>query len=267
MKIQAIFILALFAGASVVFDAEAVPSYMWYATYSINYYYGNGCSYYLNLGGSHAEADGFHNAVTAKGLANSWYRYNRRDDACTAARWTGASAEINGVDFLFYSGHGCGTGPYLGCTPVYTVTNWSDIRFGGNGFLRWVQGAACEWFVAGDADPCGSGLTEYERWNASFAGVHTVQGHRAVTYDYTDGDEMSGEFWNRWVSWNNTIYAAWREAQIHWVYEEGGHPGLQPATAAHDSNYANELWTNATNNPAPSGYGWLGWTTVGTPEY
>ena len=60
---------------------------------------------------------------------------------------------------------------------------------------------------------------------------------------------------------------AWREAQAHWVYEEAGNPGLQPATAAPNQNYAYELWADAGNAPAPSGIGYLGWATFGTPEY
>lgn len=245
----------------------AVPPYMWYATHSIEYYYGNGCSPLLNLDTSHDDADGFHNAIVAKGISNSWRRYNRRDAECTATRWSGTSAENNSVDFLFYSGHGCGTGPYLGCSSAYTITNWSDIRFGGTGYLKWVQATACGWFVPEALDQCNSGRDEYERWGNCFNGVHTVQGHRAVTYEYVQSDSMSREFWDRWVSQNNTIYYAWRQAQIHWVYEVGGNPGLQPATAAHSSSYAYELWSNAGDTPAPNGMGWLGWTTVGTPEY
>ncbi|MBN1309625.1 MAG: hypothetical protein JXA18_17020 [Chitinispirillaceae bacterium] len=259
----ALVILAITGAASVY----GVPPYLWYATHSIEYYYGNGCSVYLNLDSPHDEADGFHNAVVAKGIGNSWRRYNRRDTECTAARWTGTSAETNGVDFLFYAGHGCGTGPYLGCNSTYEITNWSDIRFGGNGYLKWVQAAACEWFVAEALDQCDSERDEYERWEDCFAGVHTVQGHRAVTYEYVQPDSMSREFWDRWVSQNNTIYYAWRQAQVHWVYEVGGNPGLQPATAAYNDTYAYELWSNADDDLAPSGMGWLGWATVGTPEY
>lgn len=246
--------------------AHAVPPYMWYATHSIEYYYGNGCQN-LNLGGCHEEALGFSCAIQAWGLSNTWYRYNRRDAECTAARWTGASAEVNYVDFLFYSGHGCGTGPYLGCDPEYEITNWTDIRFGGNGYLKWVQGAACSWFVAAVADDCHSGKTPFQRWGNCFAGVHTVQGHRANTYDYVDWLQMSSEFWGRWVNTGDVISMAWRDAQARWVYEEEGNPGLQPATAASDMTYALELWEDATDTPAPSGIGYLGWSTFGTPEY
>ncbi len=257
-------IILTIAGASGIYG---VPPYMWYSTHSIENYYGNGCEAILDLATSHEDANGFHNAIVAKGINNSWRRYNRRDAECTASRWSGTSAENNGVDFLFYSGHGCGTGPYLGCTPTYAITNWSDIRFGGNGFLKWVQAAACEWFVPAALDQCNSGRNEYERWGNCFTGVHTIQGHRAITYDYVQSDSMSREFWDRWVSQNNTISYAWSRAQIHWVYEVGGNRGLQPATAAPNNTYANELWSNAGDAPAPYGMGWLSWTTVGTPEY
>ncbi|MBN1759966.1 MAG: hypothetical protein JW863_16690 [Chitinispirillaceae bacterium] len=252
--------------AAGVVTVGATPPFMWYATHSIQYYVGNGCNAGLNLGGSHNEASGFSNAVQAWGLPNTWYRYNRRDTECIAARWSGTAAEVNQVDFLFYSGHGCGTGPYLGCSSAYSITNWADIRFGGNGYLKWVQGSACCWFVAPESDDCQSGMHPFDRWNNCFAGVHTIQGHRANTFDYTDGQSMSAEFWSRWVN-GNTIYMAWREAQIHWVYEEEGNPGLQPATAAHDQLWGYELFEDAEDVQAPSGIGYLGWTTVGTPTY
>jgi hypothetical protein len=263
LKMRMLVALLVLTGTGAAFG---VPPYLWYATHSINYYYGNGCDPRLYLSGSHGEADGFHNAIVAKGIANSWRRYNRRDAECTAARWTGTSAEINEVDFLFYSGLGCGSGPYLGCDAAYLITNWSDMRLGGNGYLKWVQGSACGWFIPHEMDDCSLGKDEFERWDDCFTGVHTVQGHRAATYDLIDGNAMSGEFWNRWVSWGYSIYDAWRDAQIIWVYEVGN-SGLQPATAAHDETYAYEYWEDATDNPAPSGMGWLGWTSVGTPEY
>ena len=34
------------------------------------------------------------------------------------------------------------------CDQAYQITNYSDIRFGGNGYLKWVQAAACSWFIA-----------------------------------------------------------------------------------------------------------------------
>jgi hypothetical protein len=264
MRMQKIGIIGV---AVIVNIAQAVPPFMWYATHSVEYYYGNGCAYNLNLQRCHEEADGFNYAIQALSLPNAWYRYNRRDEECTAYRWTGVSAEVNMVDFLFFSGHGCGTGPYLGCDPAYEITNWTDIRFGGDGYLKWVQGTACTWFVAAAADDCESGMEPFERWGNCFVGVHTVQGHRADTYEYVNELQMSAEFWERWVTAGNTISMAWREAQSHWVYEEAGNRGLQPATAASNMNYAFELWADASDAPAPSGIGYLGWSTFGTPEY
>lgn len=251
----------------IVHVAQAVPPYMWYATHSIENYSGNGCDYGLNLQRTHEEADGFNAAIQGRSLPNAWYRYNRRNEECTAERWTGEYAEINMVDFLFFSGHGCGTGPYLGCDPAYELTNWTDIRFGGNGYLKWVQGSACSWFIAAVADKCESGKEPFERWANCFAGVHAIMGHRAVTYEYINEVQISAEFWERWVDTGNSVYTAWREAQAHWVYEEAGYPGLQPATAAPSFTYISELWADAGDAPAPSGIGYLGWTTFGTPEY
>ena len=75
----------------------AAPPYMWYATYSIENYDGNGDCGWRNLIIPHESADGFASALEARGISNTWRRYNRRDDACTAARWSGINAEINGV--------------------------------------------------------------------------------------------------------------------------------------------------------------------------
>ena len=97
--------------------------------------------------------------------------------------------------------------------------------------------------------------------------VHTVQGHRAVTYDHAYSNEMSDEFWDRWVDNGESIYWSWREGQINWVYTHAGNPGLQPATAGQSSSYANETWSDATDDQAANGMNWLGWATVGTPQY
>jgi hypothetical protein len=242
---------------------------MWYATHSIEAYVLSGCHFYYNLFTTHEDAAGFSKAVNSANLSsNVRYVYNRRDTACTANRWSGRSAEINYVDFLFYAGHGCATGPFLGCNSAYQIANWSDIRFGGYGYLKWVQAAACSWFIPDSLDEdCGTGMTEFERWDSCFNGVHVIQAHRAETYDHSHSDSMSIDFWNRWVYQNNSIYQAWRNAQIKWVYERTGYPGLQPATAAHDLSYLNELWQNATDAPAPFGMNYLMWATVGNPEY
>ena len=169
--------------------------------------------------------------------------------------------------FFFYAGHGCGTGPYLGCTPAYQVTNWSDIRFGGAGYLKWVQAASCKWFAVDTANTCITGMNEFQRWKNCFEGVHTIQGHRAITFEHFNSDSMSADFWNRWVYQNSTIHNAWRNAQVKWIYEKVGFPGLQPATAAADLIYLNELWQDASNSPAPPGMKILTWATVGIPAY
>lgn len=250
-------------------SAFTVPPYMWYATYSVENYSMNGCHFFLNLFTAHEDAAGFSRAINSAGLpCDVRHVYNKLDAACTADLWSGHDAKVNKVDFLFYAGHGCGTGPYLGCNPAYQIANWSDIRFGGNGFLKWVQAAACNWFIADSVDgDCSTGMTEFQRWNNCFAGVHVIQGHRALTYEHQNYDSMSIEFWNRWVYQNNTIYNAWRNAQIKWVYERTGYRGLQPATAAPDLIYINELWQEASDAPAPSGMNYLIWATVGTPAY
>ncbi|NLL12078.1 MAG: hypothetical protein GX267_01615 [Fibrobacter sp.] len=252
-----------------VCSAFTIPPYMWYATYSVENYSRTGCSIYANLGTAHEDATGFANAVNSAGLpCDVSYRYNRRDAECVPSRWTGYSAELNYVDFLFYAGHGCGTGPYLGCDQASQITSYSDIRFGGYGYLKWVQAAACNWFVVDSLDvDCGSGLSEFDRWNNCFQGVHVIQGHRAATYEHRFYDSMSEEFWNRWVYFNNTVHSAWKNAQIKWVYEKPGYRGLQPASAAADYYYITELWQDANDAPAPSGMGCLVWATVGNPQY
>ncbi|MBD3343853.1 MAG: hypothetical protein GF401_02175 [Chitinivibrionales bacterium] len=252
-----------------VFSASlhAVPSYLWYATHSIEDYSVNGSCGWLDPMKPHDEADGFAAAVQGHNITNSWLRYNRRDSECTAFRWSGTSAETNNVDFLFYSGHGWGDGPYLGCNGAYLITCWIDIQFGGSGYLKWVQASACEWFVDEMYDRAGSGLNEHERWGPAFKGVHAVQGHRAATYDHNYSNEISDEFWDRWVDNGESLYWSWRQAQIHWIYTVTGYPGLQPATGAANSTYGYETWAAAGNEMAPDGMGWLGWATVGDPDY
>jgi hypothetical protein len=253
------------------FNLLAIPPYFWYSTHSIEDYQSNGniCYGYgwADLNHCHADADGLSYAVSGHNVYNPYYRYNRRDPNCTADKWSGANAENNGVDFLFYSGHGWGSGPFLGCNQQYSITSWTDIRFGSGMYLKWVQAAACEWFVDKSVDPAGSGKTEFERWNGCFKGVHVIQAHRAITYDHNYSNEMSDEFFDRWVDNGESIYGSWCDAQINWVYTHAGNPGLQPATAAQSSSYANETWANATDNQAPDGMHWLSWVTAGNPEY
>lgn len=245
----------------------ADPPYMWYATYSIENYQANGSCGRNDLWSCHDDADGFSLAVNGRNLSNTWYHYNRRDAACTANRWTGVDAEINYNDFVFYAGHGCGTGPIFGCNPGYPITNWEDIRFGGNGYLKWVQGATCSWFAEQQYDPCQSGVAVMERWTSCFRGVHAVQGHRAVTWDHVYSIQMSQQFWNDWCTNNQSLYWSWRNSQVLWVYEAGGFQGLMPATAAHNTDYGLEYFAEATDDPAPDGMNWLLWTVVGYPLY
>jgi len=193
--------------------------------------------------------------------------YNRRDTACTAARWSGTYAENNNVDFLFYAGHGWGIGPYLGCNTGYPITSYTSIRFGGSGNLKWVQAASCEWFVSKLYDPANSNKTEYERWNACFTGVHAVQGHRAITYEHTYNNQVHDDFFDRWVDGGESFYWSWRQAQVYWIYTVSGNSGLHPATAGVTSGYGYETWSAAVDTLASSGMGWLGWSTVGTPQY
>ncbi len=262
LKFSILSFILLIAG---IIPISAVPPYMWYATHTINLYNLAGCNDVLTT--SHLEGDQFHNALQSKGINNSWRRYTRKDTACTPIRWTGPSAEINGVDFLFFSGHGCGKGPILGCSPSYQLKCWESMRLGGYYYLKWVHGSCCFWFSNKLVDTCCEGKDEFQRWGECFKGVHAIQGHRYVTVEKIRYDSLSKEFWDRWIDYGNTIYNAWKYANIHWIYEVGGIHGLQPATAAANENYANELWVNAGDELAPHGMGWLGWTTVGNPQY
>lgn len=243
------------------FNSYATPSFMWYATHSVENYVGNGCSG-SNLGTCHEDADGFSAAVNGHTISNKWYRYNRRDTACTAARWVGTGAETNYVDFLFYAGHGDGSGPFLGCSSTYTLDSWNDLRFGASGYLKWVQAAACLWFV-----DSAFGMTKWQRWDAAFTGVHVVMGHKALTYDHSYSNQMSDNFWDLWVDSGWGVTSAWLEAQIRWVYTEAGNPGLLPAGMAPNSTYGTETWAAATDVKAPNGAGILYSRTAGTPQY
>jgi 3',5'-cyclic AMP phosphodiesterase CpdA len=254
---------------------DAIPPYLWYSTNSVENYVGNGCECETlqingiwgticpNLNYSHEEAAAFNAAIVSLGINNSVYRYNRQDNAATAAGWTGTSAEINFADFLFYSGHGTGFGPHLGCNATYDVTCYA-IRFHGDGYLKWVQASACLWFCHPDyAD----GVGEYARWSGSFQGVHTVQGHRAITYEISNPQPLYNDFWVDWVNSGESIDEAWKSAQIEFIYTGGARSGLQPATMAANATYAGETWAAAGDDAAPTGASWLSWRTVGIPKY
>lgn len=260
--------LIFLGGLLLVSIVSATPPYMWYATYSIESYSGNGCSPDNNLSNCHDEADGFNNAIVdpvhANVISNEAYRNNRRDADATATRWTGVDAEVNNVDFLFYSGHGYGYGPFLGCNPAYSLNIQTDVRFHGNGYLKWVQGSACLWFCHPNY---ANNVDEYTRWNNSFAGVHTVQGHRAITYDVYNTNAAADAFWDHWVNEGASIYDSWRNAQISFIYQNGATPGLQPATMAANGTYGTETFATAQDVAATNGASWLSWATVGTPEY
>jgi hypothetical protein len=254
---------------------NAIPPFLWYATHSIENYVGNGCACdtvvngnttwiscpYLEM--SHDEAEAFHNALVNIGIGNCNRRYFRKDNSVTAELWAGNSAEINGVDFLFYSGHGAAFGPHLGCNSTYEVT-CSDIKFHGSGYLKWVQGCACLWFCP---PQYADGIGEFSRWFKSFQGVHTVQGHRAVTYESEDPQALMNDFWNDWVNGGKSIDNAWKSSQIEFVYQGAGIPGLMPATMAANETYAYETWESASDVAAPAGAFWFSWRQVGNPEY
>lgn len=254
----------------------AVPPFLWYGTYSIEDYVGNGWPCEIvqingqwgqichNLNYAHEEAAAFNSAIVSLGISNSNYRYNRQDIAVTTACWAGTSAEINYIDFLFYSGHGTGFGPKIGGNSTHSVTCY-DISFQGpGGYLKWVQGSACLWFCHPDY---ANGVGEFTRWNGSFQGVHTVQGHRAYSYDLANPQPTYSDFWNDWVNGGESIDEAWKSAQVEFVYANGARSGLQPATMAATSTYAGETWASAGDDVAPIGAQWLTWRTVGTPDY
>jgi hypothetical protein len=240
---------------------------MWYATYSIENYDGNGDCGLPNPEKTHDAADGFSIAVESKNLPNTWHRYNRRDAQCTAARWTGMGAEINYVDFLFYAGHGCSTGPIFGCNSGYPINAWNDIRFGGYGYLKWVQAVSCMWFSEPNMDDCSSYYDVAGRWWNSFKGVHTVMGHEARTFDPHYPNEMSMEFWTRWCNQNYTISSAWISSQIKWVYEEYSCPGLIPASVSHNITYSEKLFSQEEDGLAPYGLNYIAREEVGSPVY
>lgn len=246
---------------------SATPSYMWYGTCSVEKYLSNGCTGVGEPDTPHEEADGFHTALqNRKTVINNVVRkQNRRDATATANAWKNMSAPMNYCDFVFFAGHGHGFGPVLGCWPEYLIDNQDDMRLGGYGYLKWVQGAACEWFVASQyTDPP---VGEFARWDPAFKGVHVVQGHRADSFDHPYGEDASEDFWNRWYNQNQSIYSAWCNAQIYWIYTVTGRRGLQPAQMAHNSDYFYETFTEAENSLAPDGASIFGWATVGNPQY
>jgi hypothetical protein len=251
--------------------AFAVPPYLWYATYSINNYdcYSNTCRgvyYWPNLYTCLLDAAGFDLAVVGHDMpsTNKRYRINCPNEQVTANSWIGDGATTNWNDFVFFAGHGWGFGPIF--TEGTVVDPRTDLRFGSGRYLKWVQAAACEWFVHPN---WACGVSEVNRWTNSFVGVHAVMGHRAYTYDHPWSDEMSDAFFDNWVGDGESLYWSWRTAQIDWVYHGGYNPGLQPATMGHNSNYLYETWANAGDEQASSSTKQLvwGWATIGNPEY
>ena len=96
---------------------------------------------------------------------------------------------------------------------------------------------------------------------------HAVAGHRADTFDHEYSDEMSESFWDNWIGEEKSYYVSWKDAQIYWIFDQAGVPGLEPACMAKNSDYANETWEEATDNAAPDGAQYLTWYTVGNPVY
>ncbi len=251
----------------------SVPSYFWFSTYSIEDYASNG-GCWSNLDHCHEDADGFAQCVQDYAIPNRLYRYNRRDSEVTASRWSGTYAEVNEVDFVFYSGHGWGKGPYLGCATGYPLTNYTDIKFGASGYLKWVQAAACSFYAPDSLDDANTGMPPLTRWDNSFRGAHSVLAHRATCFDHWYSYEMSDYFFERWIIDGVSIFWAWRDSQIEYGYrvpKAAGDPnvgtGIAPATGAVNNDYAYETWAEAGDEMAPDGIGWLGYTIVDVPEY
>lgn len=245
----------------------AAPPYMWYGTYSIENYDGNGDCGMVNLNRCHDFAEGFSIALEALDLPHTEHKIERKDNECTALCWTNESAEINNVDFVFYSGHGWGCGPIFGCNPGYPINCIDHIRFGGGGYLKWVQAISCMWFIPQEEEVCPTGLEVCARWNSSFKGVHAVMAHRARTWEHEYCQEMSEAFWNYWVNDSLPIYQAWEKAQIDWVYDTGACLPISPATLAPNEYYIEEKFDEATDDPAPYGAGAFRWKDAGEPIY
>jgi hypothetical protein len=79
---------------------------------------------------------------------------------------------------------------------------------------------------------------------------------------------MSDDFFDYWISDNNSICDAWEKAQIKWVYENGmWAEGLQPATMAANWDCLYETWNAASGSSATSGATIMLHVTVGEPEF
>lgn len=251
------------------------PPYMWYSTYSINDYTGNGDCGRGNLSKAHQEAAAFSAALESIILqfttTQVQYCHRRVDPQCMAYRWTGEDAEVNKVDFAFYAGHGCGKGPVFGCNPGYPIYCKDDIRFGGNHYLKWVMAVSCSWFAPPEHDGCNTGLSVKVRWLPCLKGVHAIMGHQAVTWEHEFMEEVAIQFWYNWTVVGVDLCDAWIESQGYWVFEEGKNYGLFPTVLAPGEQWGREKFANAVDalapSPADTSEVWVYGREYGTPLY
>jgi len=268
--------LLLMAVVALTALATAEPSYLWYRTYSVENYNGNGCDPEdsLNLPDCHNFAQGFVNAVEGHdlGAADVWLRGMVKDTDCVASNWTTTCSQANDCDFINYNGHGNHVyGPYFGADEEYQFDIFSDVKFGGldcwGGYLKWVQLMSCLSFY--QAFPV-------DAWDDVFDGVHSVMGYRSdfygidgsEAYNTQCGEALSNEFWDNWVDGEMSINASWicaqRDAAYYGYLDE--QVGIEPGIVA-ALGMLYETWASADDDPAGAGTGSFQYVTYGDPTY
>jgi hypothetical protein len=260
-----------------VISAFARPPYMWYATYSVNSYQETCAGIIDDCDYSHMEANGFSQTIqtyASQGLINNlWWRYQRQDPQCDASQWVvpgdGDGAEINGVDFAVYCGHGCQWGPVLSCQPS-GMPKSRGMWLHGWGYLKWLLFNAC---AALEDNPVDGDV--FYRWNvrqsdgqSAFQGIHCIMGNRGIYW--SSGYNIGGVFLQQWVEVQKSLFDAYFWASYFAFYHGWCVGTTQPAvlSSSHQisgAGYYAEFYEDATDDPAPTGATSLVWTSYSQP--
>ena len=88
---------------------------------------------------------------------------------------------VDNTDFTFYTGHANGNGFTFCSSQADGFLAFNDgVRWGNNIDLEWLTIAAC-----GPLQDNYAGLSWWQRWDETFAGLHLLMGYQTGSYDNT----------------------------------------------------------------------------------
>lgn len=163
---------------------------------------------------SHAKAqtEGFVSALTGTAQVDFQRGNSQTADSHFEEGTSGLdTAYIEGVDMVYFAGHGSSTGPMFRTpsTGDDGAALTSEIRWGNapGSRLKWVVLDCCSALLSvSTASPPGSDTLT--RWAGAFGGIHQILGFQTACTD----EETRGEAFGEYLAAGDSVRSAWRKA-------------------------------------------------------